>query len=285
LSDARSDGAIEVLVSGLTFPEAPRWRRGKLWFSDFYTHRVLTISSEGRAETVTHVPQRPSGLGWRRDGTMLIVSMLDRRLLAFDGNALRTVAEFDALATGPCNDMVVDAADRAYIGNFGFDRHAGEAPRSTCLIRVDPDGSVHRVADELMFPNGMVITPDGGTLILAETYAHRLTAFAISRDGALSQRRLFAALPECFPDGICLDAEGAVWVADAHGRRVIRVGEGGTILQTIATERTVFACMLGGADRQRLFLCTSTGSGPGMAEKRDGRIETVRVAVPGAGVP
>jgi sugar lactone lactonase YvrE len=211
--------------------------------------------------------------------------MLDRRLLAFDGSTLHSVAELGALASGPCNDMVIDAADRAYIGNFGFDRHAGESPRSTCLIRVDPDGSVHRAADELMFPNGMAITPDGATLIVAETYAHRLTAFAIGRDGALSRRRLFAALPDCFPDGICLDAEGAVWVADARGRRVIRVRDGGTIAQTITTERTVFACMLGGEDRRRLFLCTSSGSGPGMAEKRDGRIEAVRVDVPGAGLP
>ncbi len=285
MSEAGSAGATDVLLSGLTFPEAPRWRHGKLWFSDFYTQRVLTIAAEGRAETVVHVPQRPSGLGWRRDGTMLVVSMLDRRLLAFDGSELRAVAALDALATGPCNDMVVDAADRAYIGNFGFDRHAGESPRTTCLIRVDPDGSVHRAADELMFPNGMVITPDGGTLIVAETYAHRLTAFAIGRDGALGRRRLFAALPDCFPDGICLDAEGAVWVADARGRRVIRVRDGGTVVQTIATERTVFACMLGGEDRRRLFLCTSTGSGPGMAEKRDGRIEALRVDVPGAGLP
>lgn len=285
MSEAESDGTIDVLLSGLTFPEAPRWHQGKLWFSDFYTQRVLTLAAKSGAETVVHVPQRPSGLGWRRDGTMLVVSMLDRRLLAFDGSAPCTVAELGALATGPCNDMVVDAADRAYIGNFGFDRHAGESPHSTCLIRVDSDGSVHRAADDLMFPNGMVITPDGATLIVAETYAHRLTAFAIGRDGELGQRRLFATLPECFPDGICLDAEGAVWVADAHGRRVIRVREGGEIAQTIATERTVYACMLGGDDRRRLFLCTSTGSGPGMAEKRDGRIEAVRVDVPGAGLP
>jgi sugar lactone lactonase YvrE len=284
LPQAKGGRRVTVLLSGLTFPEAPRWRDGKLWFSDFYTHRVLALDARD-VETVVEVPQRPSGLGWRRNGTMLIVSMLDRRLLAFDGRALSTVAELGALATGPCNDVVVDAADRAYIGNFGFDRHAGEAPRSTCLIRVDPDGGVHRAADDLMFPNGMVITPDGRTLIVAETYAHRLTAFDIAADGALAKRRLFAALPDCFPDGICLDAEDAVWVADARGRRVIRVREGGDIAETIATERTVFACMLGGEDRRSLLLCTSTGSGPAMAEKRDGRIEVVRVDVPGAGLP
>jgi sugar lactone lactonase YvrE len=285
LPQAIRDDGMEVLLSGLTFPEAPRWHSGKLWFSDFYTHRVLALAEGDRAETIVEVKARPSGLGWRRDGTLLIVSMLDRRLLAFDGRALRVVAELAALATGPCNDMVVDAADRAYIGNFGFDRHAGEAQRSTALIRVDPDGSAHRVADELMFPNGMVVTPDGRTLVVAETYAHRLTAFDIGRDGSLVNRRLFAALPDCFPDGICLDAEGAIWVADAHGHRVIRVIDGGQIARTITTERIVFACMLGGADRRQLFLCTSTGSGPAMAEKRDGRIEVVPVEVPGAGLP
>ena len=285
MPQAKSDDPCEVLLSGLTFPEAPRWHNGKLWFSDFYTQRVMALAGRGRAETIIEVKARPSGLGWRRDGTLLIVSMLDRRLLAFDGSGLRVIAELAALATGPCNDMVVDAADRAYIGNFGFDRHAGEAPRSTCLIRVDRDGSVHRIADDLMFPNGMVITPDGRTLIVAETYAHRLTAFDIDHDGSLVNRRLFAALPDCFPDGICLDAEGAIWVADARGRGVVRVMNGGRIARTIATERTVFACMLGGADRRQLFLCTSTGSGPAMAEKRDGRIEMVPVEVPGAGLP
>jgi sugar lactone lactonase YvrE len=276
---------IEVLLSGLTFPEAPRWHGGKLWFSDFYTHRVMALAGRDRAETIIEVKARPSGLGWRRNGTLLIVSMLDRRLLAFDGKALSVVAELAPFATGPCNDMVVDAADRAYIGNFGFDRHAGEAPRSASLICVDPDGSVHRVADDLMFPNGMVISPNGRVLVVAETYSHRLTAFDIGSDGSLVNRRLFATLPDCFPDGICLDADGAIWVADAHSNRVIRVLDGGRIVSTIATERTVFACMLGGADRRQLFLCTRTGSGPAMAEKRDGRIEVVPVDVPGAGLP
>jgi len=198
------------VVDGLTFTEAPRWRDGKLWFSDFYTHRVLTVTPDGRLETVVEIPQRPSGLGWTSDGALLVVSMLDRRLLRVESGKPRVVADLSALATGPCNDMVVDAVGRAYVGNFGFDRHRGEPPRTTCIARVDRDGTVTRAADELSFPNGTVITPDGRTLIVAETLAHRLTAFDVAADGALSNRRLFAALEGCFPDGICLDAEGAV---------------------------------------------------------------------------
>ena len=275
-----------VLVDGLTFPEAPRWRDDRLWFSDFYSHRILTVDLTGRLETVIEVAQRPSGLGWRPDGTLLIVSMLDRRLLRLDGDKLRVVADLSTLATGPCNDMVVDAVGRAYVGNFGFDRHRGEPPRTACLARVDPDGRVTRAAEDLDFPNGTVITPDGRTLIVAETLGHRLTAFDVAADGALSGRRLFAALDGCFPDGICLDADGAVWVADARSPRVVRVGADGRVLRTLATgQHGAFACMLGGPDRRTLFVLTNTGSGPAMANKTDGRIETYRVDVPGAGLP
>jgi sugar lactone lactonase YvrE len=280
------DAGVETLLDGLTFPEGPRWHDGRLWFSDFYSHRVIAVDLEGRSETIATVPARPSGLGWRNDGTLLIVAMLDRALLALRHGTLSRVADLSALAGGLCNDMVVDAAGRAYVGNFGYDRHAGEAPRATCLIRVDPDGSLHRAAEGLMFPNGMVISPDGRTLIVAETYAHRLTAFSVGTDGALTAPRLFADLPGVFPDGICLDAEGAVWVADARGHEASRVLDGGRIAERVPVgARTVFACMLGGADRRTLFLCTSTGSGPAMADKTDGRIELARVEVPGAGLP
>lgn len=275
-----------VVVDGLTFPEAPRWHDGKLWFSDFYSHRVLTVDTTGRLETVVEVPQRPSGLGFTADGGVLIVSMLDRRLLRFDGSRLDVVADLSAFATGPCNDMVVDALGRAWVGNFGFDHHHGEPPRTTCLVRVDPDGKVTRVADDLFFPNGTVITPDGRTLIVAETRAHRLTAFDIDASGMLASRRVFAQLDDCFPDGICLDAEGAVWVADARNPRVLRVFDGGRVDRTVSMgDRNAYACMLGGPDRRMLYVCTNTSSGPAMAEKRDGRIESVRVDVPGAGWP
>jgi sugar lactone lactonase YvrE len=175
---------------------------------------------------------------------------------------------------------------RAYVGNFGFDRHRGEPPRTACLARVDPDGRVTRAAEDLDFPNGTVITPDGRTLIVAETLAHRLTAFDVAADGALSGRRQLAALDGCFPDGICLDADGAVWVADARSPRLVRVGADGRVLRTLATgQNGAFACMLGGPDRRTLFVLTNTGSGPAMADKTDGRIETYRVDVPGAGLP
>ena len=277
---------LEVLLDGLKFPEGPRWRDGKLWFSDFYAHRVATVDLEGSDATVVEVPQRPSGLGWTLNGELLVVSMLDRRVLRFDGRALHLYADLSALATGLCNDMVVDAAGRAYVGNFGYDRHNDAPPRDTRIIRVDPDGRAASVGDELVFPNGMVITSDGRTLVVAETFAHRLTAFDVGADGALGNRRRFAALDGIFPDGICLDAEGAVWVTDARGNRVVRVLQGGRIAQAIDTgARRSFACMLGGPDRRTLFILTNTGSGPAMAAKSDGRIEMVRVDVPGAGLP
>jgi sugar lactone lactonase YvrE len=182
--------------------------------------------------------------------------------------------------------MVVDAAGRAYVGNFGYDRHNGEAERTTCIALVGVDGSVVSAADDITFPNGMVITPDGKTLIVGETFAHRLTAFDISTGGMLTNRRVFAETPGCFPDGICLDAEGAVWVTNPQGDSVLRVFEGGRVAEKVNTgERRSFACMLGGADRRTLFILTNTGSGPAMAQKKEGRIETVQVDVPGTGRP
>jgi sugar lactone lactonase YvrE len=278
---------LSILLDGLTFPEAPRWHDGRLWFSDFYTQRVVAVDPAGRAETMVEVPQRPSGLGWTPDGALLVVSMLDRRLLRVENGTTRVLADLSAVATGPCNDMVVDGRGRAYVGNFGYDRHKGEPPRTTCLARVDPDGRVSRAAEDLFFPNGTVITPDGRTMIVGETQGHRLTAFDVAPDGTLSNRRVWAQLDAAiFPDGICLDAEGAIWVSDARGFALLRVREGGKIDGTVSTgARYAFACMLGGADRQTLFACTSTGSGPAMADKRDGAIKTVRVDVPGAGLP
>jgi sugar lactone lactonase YvrE len=277
---------LETLIDGLTFPEAPRWHDGKLWFSDFYSFRVLAVDLRGNATTVVEVPQRPSGLGWMPDATLLIVSMLDRSLCRLDAGKLVKVADLSAMASGFCNDMVVDAQGRAYVGNFGYDRHAGEEPRTTCIVRIDPDGRAVRAAEDLMFPNGTVITPDGKTLVVGETFAHRLTAFDVAADGSLGNRRVFAHIDGLYPDGICLDAEGAIWVADPWGKRVVRIFDGGRVERTISTgERGAYACMLGGDDRRTLFICTNTGSGPAMAEKRDGRIDFLRVDVAGAGLP
>ncbi len=277
---------LTLLLDGLTFPEGPRWRDGRLWFSDFYAHEVVAVDLEGRRESIVEVPGQPSGLGWLPDGRLLVVSMLDRRLLRLDEAGLVEVADLSSLATGPCNDMVVDAEGRAYVGNFGFDRHQGEEPRTAVLARVDPDGRVTVADEELWFPNGCVITPDGQTLIVGETRAARLTAWDRAPDCSLSRRRVFADLGQNVPDGICLDAEGAVWSADPRNNEILRVLEGGEVVQRISSgELGAYACMLGGEDRCTLFVCTNATSGPAAAEARAGRIEYTRVDVPGAGLP
>lgn len=279
---------LELLIDGLSFGEGPRWHEGRLFFSDFYTHRVLAIAPGGSAETIAEVPQRPSGLGWLPDGRLLIVSMVDRCLMVKDQAGLKRYADLSGIAGGPCNDMVVDSKGRAYVGNFGFDRWAGQSERPACLARVDPDGRVSRAAEDLLFPNGTVITPDGKTMVIGETQGHRLTAFDIAADGTLSNRRVFAQLDAIFPDGICLDAEGAIWVADARGGNgVVRVFQGGRIERRIAVgaQRYAYACMLGGDERRTLFICTNSGSGPEIADKREAKVEFIRVDVPGAGLP
>jgi len=263
-----SGSKLEVLLDGLKFGEAPRWHDGKLWFSDFYAHRVATVGLDGRDETIVEVPQRPSGLGWTPKGELLVVSMLDQRVLRFDGKTQHLHADLAALAAGLCNDMVVDGAGRAYVGNFGYDRHNNAPPRDTRIIRVDPDGRAASVGDDLHFPNGMVITPDGRTLIVAETFAHRLSAFDVGADGALVNRRIFAALDGVFPDGICLDAEGAIWVASPISAEVLRVRQGGAVTHRIGVEKQAFACMLGGPQRRHLFICTATSGDPAVAREK-----------------
>jgi sugar lactone lactonase YvrE len=273
-----------MLVDGLVFPEGPRWHNGKLWFSDMYAGQVMTVDLQGHVEAVALVPQRPSGLGFLPDGRLLIVSMRDRRLLRLDSDDLRPVADLTDFTGGDCNDMVVDAQGRAYIGNFGYDLAAGEEARPTGLVMVTPEGDVRVVARDLVFPNGMVITPDGGTLIVAETFANRLTAFEIDDDGALKHRRVFAELAPATPDGICLDAEGAVWVASFQTGEFLRVFEAHSIRHRLTVPgKSAVACMLGGHDRRTLFLLTAE-AGQGQAN-RHGYIETLRVDVPGAGWP
>lgn len=275
-----------VLLDGLTFPEGPRWHDGRLWFSDFYAHEVIAVDLQGNREHIIEVPGQPSGLGWTPNGQLLVVSMTDRRLLRLDPDGLTEVANLSDFANYHCNDMVVDNDGRAYIGNFGFNSHAGDPFRAANFIRVDPDGSVSVAATNLAFPNGSVITPDGQTLIVAETRGNILTAWDRAPDGSLSNRRIWADLDGGFPDGICLDAKGAVWVADPRNNETIRVLEGGEITNRISTgNRGSFACMLGGPERRTLFICTCLQSGPGTAELRSGRIETVEVSVPGAGWP
>jgi hypothetical protein len=216
----------------------------------------------------------------------MVVSMIDRAVYTFHTDGPHVFADLSGLATFHCNDMVVDAGGGAYVGNFGFDLDGGEAPVPTVLIRVDPDGTARVAADDVRFPNGSVITPDGRTLIVGESFAGRLTAWDIAAGGTLSNRRVWAQLDGAVPDGICLDAEGGIWSACPISGRVLRVLEGGQVTDVVTIERRgAYACMLGGADRRTLFICTADASDPARTGSMRGAIETVRVDVPGAGLP
>lgn len=275
-----------VLAEGLRFPEGPRWHDDRLYFSDQHAGLVRTVSPGGELGTVVAVPHRPSGLGWDAAGRLLIVSMDDRRLLRLEGDALVEFADLSTLAPWHCNDMVVDASGRAYVGNFGFDLDGGAEPCSTNMLRVDPDGSVHEAATDLRFPNGTVLTPDGATLIVGESWSGSLTAFTVGSDGALSDRRTWAQLEGAVPDGICLDAEGAIWSACPLTGRVLRVREGGGVTDVVTVDRAgAYACMLGGDDRRTLFVCTADSSHPSETATMRGAIEVCDVDVPGAGLP
>jgi sugar lactone lactonase YvrE len=278
----------KVLLDGIVFPEGPRWHKGKLWFSDIHAKKVMTVDEQGHAEVVVTVPERPSGLGWLPDGRLLIVSMRNRQLLCLDPDGLHTVADVSALVKGLINDMVVDAQGRAYIGSTGYDVFAGEAYAPGNVVMVTPDGKARVVADNLEFPNGPVITPDHKTFIVAESFGHRLAAFDIALDGSLSGRRVFAELGQGTPDGICLDAEGAVWVSSPLTHEFLRVKQGGAVAErvTLSDDKLAIACMLGGEDRRTLFLLTAETSVEDLLKDRSkGYIETVRVDVPGAGLP
>jgi sugar lactone lactonase YvrE len=276
----------ETVRDGLVFPECPRWHNGALFFSDMHAGIVWRLDGD-RLSKVLEVPTSPAGLGWLPNGSLQVVSMQDRRVLRSSAVGLTPVADLSPLIAHLANDMVIDSHGRAYIGNFGFDLMGGEGPRATVLLRVDKDGEVSVAAEDLLFPNGSVITPDGKTLVIAETFANRLTAFDIEPDGSLTNRRIFAPLGALTPDGICLDAEGCIWVTCPGATKIVRVKEGGAIAQEIALPgRESFACMLGGADRRDLFICTAPDYHPEKTlQQRAGRIERVRVDVPGAGLP
>jgi sugar lactone lactonase YvrE len=275
----------EVLVDGLAFPEGCRWHDGALFFSDQHDGAVFRYDLDTKkAVKLVDVPNGASGLGWTPEGRLLVVSMNDRKLMRLE------VADLSGLATWHCNDMIVDEHGRAWIGNFGS---SIEGPNvdivPAVLIRVDPDGSVHTAVEDLMFPNGMILTPDGTTMLLAESMKARILAFTIGADGALTDRRVWAELDGALPDGICLDAEGAVWSACPLTGRVLRIAQGGEVLDVVDLEdegRGAFACVLGGEDRRTLFIMSSQGMKPAVSrELRSGRVEAVRVEVPGAGAP
>lgn len=274
----------ELLLDGLCFGEGPRWRDGHLWLSDMHAHQVLRMAQDGSVETIVEVPNCPSGLGWLPGGELLIVSMEDRRVLRYDGTQLHTHADLSQLADFHCNDMVVDAQGRAYVGNFGYDINNDAPPTTTQLICVEPDGAARVVAQDVLFPNGAVITENGKTLILAETFAGCLSAFPIEANGDLGPKRLWAELPEgAVPDGICLDAAGGVWVASPSTNNCLRLTEGGVVTNEVSVDRGAFACML---SETHLYILTSKSSKPAAAAKEKGA-QVLRVTAPyaGAGLP
>lgn len=277
----------EVVADGFAYTECPRWHEGRLWFSDQYLGWVYALADDGTVEPVAAVPGRPAGLGWLPDGRLLVVSMDHHELLVEDGDGLAVAADLSPFSGGPSNDMVVDARGRAYVGNIGFDYYGGEAPRTTAIALVDPtSGRCSLAAEELFVPNGTVLSADGRRLIVAESFGHRLTSFDVADDGTLGARRTFAELGDLIPDGICGDAEGAIWAA-VLGEGVVRVHEGGRITERVRfAGRRAYACALGGEDRRQLFVCTAGSDQPSEAlARRDAAIERVAVEVPGAGLP
>jgi sugar lactone lactonase YvrE len=278
---------LQTLMTGIAFGESPRWHDDRLWFSDWGTQEIIAVDLEGESEVIVRVASFPFCIDFLPDGRLLIVSASDRLLLRREPDGpLVTHADLSTLSEHPWNDIVVDARGNAYIGNIGFDFPEAQFAPGT-LALVTPDGSARQVADGVAFPNGIVVTPDNSTVIVAESYANRLTAFDITADGSLSNRRMWAELGGGVPDGICLDAEDAVWYGDVPNKRCVRVREGGEVLQTIALDRGCFACMLGGPDGKTLFMVAQVWSGmESTAEgERTGQLLTSPAPAVSAGWP
>ena len=270
----------EKVIGGIDFGEGPRWHDGRLWFSDFHPGTITSVGPDGDTRVELTPGPRPSGLGWLPDGRLLYVSMLDRRLMRVeDDGTVVEHADMSGLTDQLCNDMVVSADGVAYVGNFGFDLEANAQPQSTGMIVVLPDGTATMDDREVHFPNGSVITPDGTTLIVGETFGQRYSAFELRPDGMLGARRIWAEVPGTFPDGCTSDAEGAIWFSDAVGRQVVRVRAGGQITDRLETPDNTFACMLGGDDGRTLYMLTSIG-GEEAVGTGTGALWTTRVDVP-----
>lgn len=295
---------LTTLLEGGGFFEGPRWHDSRWWVSDSYPGVVLTVAPDGSTSDVMTVAEQPSGMGWMPDGSLLVVSMKDHRILRrFADGEVAVHAELAEYCAGHLNDMVVDDQGRAYVGEFGFDLQAFADPAPAKLMRVDPDGAVTVLADDLMFPNGAVITPDGMTLIVGETAGARYTAFALAADGSVADRRTWAQVAEApelgplaetlpklrfAPDGCTLDADGCIWAADAVGGRCARVAEGGEIVDEIPAPEGlgIFACMLGGTDGRTLLMCAAPDFlEANRADKREAVLLTTLVDVPHCGLP
>jgi len=280
-----SSTQADILIDNLCFGEGPRWHDGALWLSDMHDQRVLRVAADGRAETIVQLADdQPSGLGWLPDGTLLIVAMSKRQILQYDGQHLQVYADLSQHASWYCNDMVVDADGNAYVGNFGFDLHNNAKPKAAELIRVAVNGDIVIEDSEVMFPNGTVITADGKTLIVGESFASQLTAFDRAADGSLSNKRVWAKLPRgAVPDGICLDQAGGIWSASPSSNNCIRQLQGGEVTHTIDVGRGAFACMIGD---DKLYILTSASSHPEKCkELRNARVEIYDAPYPAAGWP
>ncbi|MEM8746245.1 MAG: SMP-30/gluconolactonase/LRE family protein [Actinomycetota bacterium] len=284
------------VIDGIDFGEGPRWRDGRLWFSDFFQQTISSVEIHPDGSGTRHVEVehdgRPSGLGWLPDGRLLFVSMTDRRVMRREVDGSIVVhADLADVTGGFCNDMVVSADGTAYVGNFGFDFETGDDPAATRLVIVSPDGTVRVDDREVMFPNGTVITPDDRTLIVGESFGAQYIAFTIADDGSLTDARVWAEVPGTAPDGCTLDSSGAVWYSDAVGSQVVRVVEGARsvddpTVSRLATPDSTFACMLGGDDGRTLFVLCSAGSHPDQVSgSATGRIWSTRVDHPHAGRP
>lgn len=278
---------IQELIGGIDFGEGPRWHDGRLWYSDFYQHRVFAVTSDGDRQTMLELDDHPSGLGWLPDGDLLVVSMRKKKVLRVGADgAIAEHADLSDIATGRCNDMVVSSNGNAYVGNFGFEAFDRAQRQNATLALVRADGSVEPAATDMEFPNGSVITPDGRTLIVGESLGRRYTAFDIRDDGTLGNRRVWAQLTDISPDGCTLDADGGIWVANAIGTDVARVVEGGAVTERVDLGQGTFACALGGDDGRTLFILSADSPMEAeVAGKGTGVIRTMRVDVPHAGLP
>jgi sugar lactone lactonase YvrE len=280
---------LRTLMSGLVFGEQPRWHEGRLWFSDWGTNEVIAVDPDGSSEVILRGTSFPLCVDWLPDGRLLVVSARDGLLLRreHDGS-LATYGDLRAASDPPAvNELVVDGRGHAYVNGGGFDLMAGEEFAPGVIALVTGDGPARQVAGGLAFPNGMLVMPDGSTLIVAESYAKRLTAFDIDADGGLANRRVWADLGDGVPDSLCADAENAVWYADVPNKRCVRVREGGQVLETIGLDRACFACALGGTDGTTLFMLAQEWSGPQnmFAEPRSGLVLTTEAPAPRAGWP
>lgn len=275
---------------GLKFTESPRWRDGKWWFLDIHDQRIKTVGLDGRLQTVAKLPFKPNAFGFRRDGSLLFSDALHRKVYHWSNHQLHLLADLGAITSFCLSDGIVDGQDRMYVGDIGYNFFdPSQESVETCVIAcVESDGHTRIVAEGLHFPNGMAITPDGKTLIVAETMGHRLVAFGILADGSLTNRRIFAQFSDnVSPDGIALDAEGALWVASPESQpTVVRVREGGDIVECIEMDTHAYALMLGGPERRHLLICASNSHNPAeIATTPSATLRVVELAVPGAGIP